>query len=74
MFERKPVSWPKNKRVALWVTVALEYFPLVPNDGPFRAPGHMVTPYPDYRTYTTRDYGSRVGVFRILKVPGRAWH
>jgi len=68
MFERKPVSWPDGKKVALWITVSLEYFPLVPNDGPFKAPGHMVTPYPDYRTYTTRDYGNRVGVFRILKV------
>jgi peptidoglycan/xylan/chitin deacetylase (PgdA/CDA1 family) len=26
----------------------------------------MVTPYPDLRHYTTRDYGNRVGVFRIL--------
>ncbi|MEL7028403.1 MAG: polysaccharide deacetylase family protein [Pseudomonadota bacterium] len=28
----------------------------------------MATPYPDYRTYTTRDYGNRVGVFRIFRV------
>lgn len=68
LFNRRPVTWPEDKSVALWITVALEYFPLTPNDGPFRAPGHMVTPYPDYRTYTTRDYGNRVGVFRIMKV------
>ncbi len=68
LFNRRPVTWPDDKSVALWITVALEYFPLTPNDGPFRAPGHMVTPYPDYRTYTTRDYGNRVGVFRIMKV------
>lgn len=65
---RKAVFWPNKKKIALWITVALEYFPLTPNDGPFRAPGHMVTPYPDYRTYTTRDYGNRVGIFRIMKV------
>ncbi len=68
LFNRPTVCWPDDKSVALWITVALEYFPLTPNDGPFRAPGHMVTPYPDYRTYTTRDYGNRVGVFRIMKV------
>lgn len=68
LFNRPTVRWPGDKSVALWITVALEYFPLTPNDGPFRAPGHMVTPYPDYRTYTTRDYGNRVGVFRIMKV------
>lgn len=68
MFERKNITWPEGKKVALWITVSLEYYPLVPNDGPFKAPGHMVTPYPDYRTYTTRDYGNRVGIYRILKV------
>lgn len=68
LFERRPISWPQNKGVALWVTIALEYFPLVPNDGPFRAPGAMATPYPDYRTYTAREYGNRIGIFRILKV------
>lgn len=71
LFNRRPVTWPEDKSVALWITVALEYFPLTPNDRPFRAPGHMVTPYPDYRTYTTRDYGNRIGVFRIMKVLDR---
>ena len=68
MFERKPIKWPNEARVALWLVPALEFFPLVPNDGPFRAPGHMVTPYPDYRTYTSRDYGTRVGWQRMIKV------
>ena len=68
LFARKPVMWPRNKPIALWITVALEYFPLTPSDTPFRAPGSMVTPYPDLRTYTARDYGNRVGIFRILKV------
>ncbi len=25
---RKPVKWPNNARVALWVNVAFEFFPL----------------------------------------------
>jgi len=66
LFKQAPVQWPDGKKIALWITVAVEFFPLTPNDGPFRAPGHMVTPFPDYRTYTTRDYGNRIGIYRIM--------
>lgn len=64
--DRPPVHWPDGAGVALWVCVSLEWFPITPVDAPFRAPGHMATPYPDYRHYTARDYGSRVGVWRML--------
>ncbi len=67
MHERPPVHWPDDKTVALWVCVSLEWFPLTPSDTPFRAPGHMQTAYPDYRHYTARDYGNRVGVYRLLE-------
>ncbi len=66
MHDRAPVSWPDGKSVAVWLCVSLEWFPITPEDKPFRAPGHMVTPYPDYRHYTVRDYGNRVGVWRML--------
>lgn len=59
-------AWPGAKPVALMVVVPLEYFMLDPSGKPFKHPGAMVTPYPDLRHYTTRDYGNRVGVFRIL--------
>ncbi|MGL5837922.1 MAG: polysaccharide deacetylase family protein [Sphingorhabdus sp.] len=64
--DRKPVVWPGGKSVAIWLCVSLEWFPITPNDTPFRAPGHMQTAYPDYRHYTARDYGNRVGVYRLL--------
>jgi hypothetical protein len=64
--DRAPVAWPGGKAVAVWITVSLEWFPLAPSDKPFRAPGHMQTPYPDYRHYTARDYGTRVGFYRLL--------
>ncbi|OYY72941.1 polysaccharide deacetylase family protein [Sphingomonas sp. 28-63-12] len=64
--DRSPVTWPGGKSVALWLCVSLEWFPIVPSDTPFRAPGHMQTAYPDYRHYTARDYGNRVGVYRLL--------
>ena len=66
--ERRQVSWPDGARVALWVVPALEFFPLDQPAQPFKAPGGMVTPYPDLRHYTLRDYGNRVGIFRIMKV------
>jgi allantoinase len=66
LHERAPVQWPGGKSVAVWLCVSLEWFPITPSDIPFRAPGHMQTAYPDYRHYTARDYGNRVGVYRLL--------
>ncbi len=66
MSERAPIAWPNGKRVAVWIMVNLEWFPIVPQDKPFRAPGHMQTSYPDYRHYTAREYGTRVGFYRLL--------
>lgn len=72
LFERPAVAWPKGKRVATWIVVSLEYFPIVPSDVPFRAPGHMQTIYPDYRHYTARGYGTRVGFYRLLDAFAKA--
>lgn len=66
LFERPPIAWPSGKTVAVAIVVDLEWFPILPADKPFRAPGHMVTPYPDYRHYTAREYGTRIGFYRML--------
>lgn len=65
--KRGPVQWPGGARVALWVTVALQWFPLDMKGQPFRPPGALQTAYPDLRHYTLRDYGNRVGIFRVMK-------
>jgi peptidoglycan/xylan/chitin deacetylase (PgdA/CDA1 family) len=65
--QRKQVAWPKQARVALWVVPALEWFPLNMAGVPFKPPGAMQTAYPDFRHYTLRDYGNRVGIYRIMK-------
>ncbi len=65
LHNRPPVQWPRGS-VAVWFCISLECFPIVPSDTPFRAPGHMQTAYPDFRHYTARDYGNRVGVWRLL--------
>ncbi|MDG2532163.1 polysaccharide deacetylase family protein [Sphingomonas sp. HITSZ_GF] len=63
---RAPIAWPGGKKVAVWIVADLEWFPITPADKPFRAPGHMQTSYPDYRHYTAREYGTRVGFYRML--------
>jgi peptidoglycan/xylan/chitin deacetylase (PgdA/CDA1 family) len=67
LHERPAVTWPNGARVALWVVTQLQWFPLdmkpvIP------VPAGMARPYPDYWDYTQRDYGNRIGVFRIFKV------
>ena len=41
--DRPPVQWPEGRRVAVTFVVSLEWFPIIPVDQPFRAPGHMQT-------------------------------
>ena len=65
--DRPKVQWPDNKKVALWVNVCLQFFPLNQQGHPFKVPGGMTMPYPDLRHYSLRDYGNRVGIYRILK-------
>lgn len=66
LFDRPAIAWPGGKTVAVPIVVSLEWFPILPSDTPFRAPGHMQTTYPDYRHYTSREYGTRVGLYRLL--------
>ena len=65
--DRPKLTWDDNTKVAISLVIPLEFFPLNPSGKPFKHPGAMVTPYPDLRHFTVRDYGNRVGVFRILK-------
>jgi allantoinase len=60
------VHWPEEKPLAVLINLTLEHFPLDAKGEGFKAPGSMQTPYPDLRHYTLRDYGNRVGVYRVL--------
>ncbi len=68
---RKSVAWPGGARIALWVVPALEWFPLDMKGQPFKPPGAMQTSYPDLRHYTLRDYGNRVGIYRLMQALDR---
>jgi allantoinase len=65
---RKPITLPNNARVALWVTPALQWYPMDLEGKPVAPPGMFNRPYPDYRNYSHRDYGLRVGIFRVMKL------
>ncbi|MDO5605998.1 MAG: polysaccharide deacetylase family protein [Paracoccus sp. (in: a-proteobacteria)] len=71
LFRRPRVEWPGSARVALSIVTHVQWFPLDMSAKPFKAPGALSMPYPDYRYYTNRDYGNRVGIYRILKVLAR---
>lgn len=63
---RKPIELKGGTKVVVVPIVPCAFFPLdPPADGPSHPDG-MKTPYPDLRHFTVRDYGNRVGVFRIL--------
>ena len=64
--ERAPVAWPNGKKLALWVNINVQFFPLDQKSIPFPVPGGMTMPYPDLRHYTLRDYGNRVGIYRFF--------
>ena len=67
---RAAFTWPDDARVAVCVVVSLEFLDLQPPEGTFTPPGFLgpmgPSPYPDMRNYTLREYGNRVGVFRVM--------
>ena len=59
----RPVyDWPGGKRLALYIGVNLEWFSFGEGLGAELAPAG---PQPDVLNYSWRDYGNRVGVFRL---------
>jgi allantoinase len=68
LFDRRKLSWPNGAKIALWISPAAQWFPLDMTSKPFLAPGGLTMPFPDLRHYTNRDYGNRVGIYRVLQV------
>lgn len=61
--ERPDYSWPDGNRLAVYVALNLEHFAFGEGMGAELAPGG---PQPDVLNYAWRDYGNRVGVWRLL--------
>ncbi|MDJ0919490.1 MAG: polysaccharide deacetylase family protein [Henriciella sp.] len=64
---RAPFKLKGDTKATTTIIVPVEFFPLSPPAKPFAHPGAMKTPYPDLRHFTTRDYGNRVGLYRLLR-------
>ena len=68
---RPPLRWPGGSRVALSVIVTLEKMEWEPPADSFTvslAGGIADRPFPDYARVSHREYGHRVGIFRVLDV------
>ncbi|WP_438010623.1 polysaccharide deacetylase family protein [Sorangium sp. So ce321] len=64
--DRPPLRWPDGARVAVWVIPNIEHFL-------FDRPSSSITAtttslVPDVLNYSWRDYGVRVGVWRLMEV------
>jgi peptidoglycan/xylan/chitin deacetylase (PgdA/CDA1 family) len=69
--DRPAFRLPEGKRVAVYVVLQIEYWELLAPEGTYREPrfkGEFGNFHPDYRTWTYREYGNRVGLYRILDV------
>jgi peptidoglycan/xylan/chitin deacetylase (PgdA/CDA1 family) len=71
LFKRATLQWPDGKPVALWITVPVEFFPLEAPAEPFRPIGGLALGYPDTWNFSSRDYGTRIGIYRIMQVLDR---
>jgi len=71
---RPSLRWPGGARLAFAPVVYLEHWELDPPRDALRDP-RFRDPYgdfrPDYRSYTWREYGARIGIFRVFEVLDR---
>ena len=73
--DRKPLRWPNGKRLAVMITTNLEYWdatkdtpkPFYPG-GPGIVGGDLPGNVYDNPNWTWREYGQRVGVWRMFEV------
>ena len=71
---RAPLAWPDGAKVAFSPVVYLEHWPVNPTEDGYADP-RFRDPYgtfnPDYRTHTWREYGNRIGIFRLFETLDR---
>ncbi len=67
MADRPKVSWPNEAKIALWIAPNIEHYEYLPPRDPRRNPWPR-SPHPEVQGYSQRDYGNRVGFWRMLDV------
>ena len=66
--DRPPLSWPGDAHVAFWVSPNIEFYEYEPPPSQYRRPWSRMPEPPDVMLYSHRDYGNRVGFWRMLEV------
>ena len=64
--ERALPEWPQGNGLAAFVVVPLQTFRFDASAAPYRPAGAPSKEYPDYREWSLKDYGLRVGAFRVF--------
>jgi len=67
ILHRPPLRWPGGARLALWVVPNIEHYEYLPDTIRVRDPWPR-SPHPDVLGYAQRDYGNRVGLWRLFAV------
>src|SRR4029079_4311683 len=65
--DRPIIRWPNGARLAFWVSPNVEHYEYTTPMDNGRNPWPRMTP-PDVQSYAQRDYGNRVGFWRMLDV------
>lgn len=60
--------WPEGRWLAAYAVLFLEHWELVPAKGSITDPGLSGEFFPDFRNWTQREYGLRIGIFRIIEI------
>ena len=70
VIDRPKRLWPNGARIAVWIIPNIEFFAL-DEEVPAAAGGSGSGKTPDVPTWSARDYGNRIGVFRLMHVMDR---
>jgi allantoinase len=72
---RPRLAWPNGAALAVAIVVSVEYYEMQPPEGAFLPPnlpgGFGRGPYPDFRSFSLREFGNRVGIFRVMEILDR---
>ena len=68
---RPKVQWPNGKRLAFWIVPNVEFYEYTPPPARGRETWDRVPSHPDVREYGFRDYGNRVGIWRMTELLDR---
>lgn len=77
--DRAPLRWPNDARIAVIFTINIEHWDMThDSDVPLYAGGPSAVPYelpgtvPDYANFSWREYGQRIGIWRLIDVFDKA--